>query len=465
MVANIQMEFLEDLKKQKAFFKSGATRSYKFRKKSLEALYQSIKKYESEIIEAIRLDMGRNSFDAFGGDVGVIYKEISSVKKNLRRWMKREKRPTPLSLFPGRSFIIREPLGQVLIIAPWNYPSNLSFIPLVQAIAAGNCAVVKPSEISCHTEKIILKIIRETFTPEYVMAISGAGAEVIPPLMDAIRFDHIFYTGSGHVGKSIAQAAAEKLIPVTLELGGKSPALVDRSANLKLAARKIIWGKFFNTGQTCVAPDYVLVPKEQYQNFVSLCKEQILEFYGPDPILSPDYGRIISDNHFQRLNNLLTEGTILHGGKANAKERYIAPTLVGNLDAHDRLMKEEIFGPILPIIPYENLEAAFDIIEENPYPLAFYFFGRNKDTRNLSLREVQFGGGIINHSLLHFVNNDLPFGGVGWSGYGKYHGKEGLDLFSNKKPVMIFPNWFDHPLFYPPFSKKIKEKIARLFLR
>lgn len=464
MITDTQQEAVVLFNQQKAFFSSGATRSYKFRKEALSRLYKSIQKHENELLASIRLDMGRNEYDTFGSDIGVIYQEISMVKRGLRKWMKREKRQTPLSLLPGKSYILREPLGLVLIIAPWNYPSNLSFIPLVQAIAAGNCAMVKPSEVSGHTEPVILKIINDAFDPKHVCAFSGPGAAVLPPLFEEVRFDKVFFTGSGHIGKIIAVAAAKKLTPVTLELGGKSPVVIDRSASLKIAARKVIWGKFFNTGQTCIAPDYVLVPEEKYQDFVSECKGAIKGFYGDDPFTSPNYGRIINQPHFDRLTELLSDGTILFGGTTNREERYISPTIMGSVELGSPLMQEEIFGPLLPVIAYNNLEEAFSIIRRNPTPLALYYFGSNKDAKNLCLKEISFGGGIINHTLLHFVNTHLPFGGVGSSGYGRYHGIEGLENFSNKKAIMEYPNWLDHAFFYPPFTK-FKKKLARFFLR
>jgi aldehyde dehydrogenase (NAD+) len=464
MITDMQQESVVLYHQQKAFFESGATKSYSFRKNALIRLYKAIQTHEDALFESLKLDMGRNEYDAFGSDIGIIYQEITLIKKELRRWMKRERRTTPLSLMPGKSYIIKEPLGLVLIIAPWNYPSNLSFIPLVQAIAAGNCVMVKPSEVSSYTEKVILKIIKETFDPGHVCAINGSGAEVLPPLFEEVRFDKIFFTGSGHVGKKIAEAAAKKLIPVTLELGGKSPVVVDRSASLKLTARKVIWGKLFNAGQTCIAPDYVLVPEEKFQDFINECKKAIHTFYGEDPYTSSNFGRIINQQHFERLSALLSDGTILYGGKTNQEDRYISPTLIGSVDLDSPLMQEEIFGPLLPVIPYNNLEEAFRIIRRNPTPLAMYYFGSNKEAKNLCLREIRFGGGIVNHTLLHFANAHLPFGGVGSSGYGKYHGVDGLDIFSNKKAIMEYPNWLDHSLFYPPFTN-LKKKLARFFLR
>ncbi|MCB0662545.1 MAG: aldehyde dehydrogenase family protein [Saprospiraceae bacterium] len=464
MITELQNDTVLQYERLRAFFETGATRSYKFRKEALTRLYKSIQQHEGALLDAIQKDMGRNEYDAFGGDIGVIYQEITLIKKELRRWMKREPRKTPLSLLPGKSYIIKEPLGVVLIIAPWNYPSNLSFIPLVQAIAAGNCAMVKPSEVASFTEPIILKIIEETFAPEHVFAFPGAGADVLPPLFENVRFDKIFFTGSEHVGKIIALEAAKKLVPITLELGGKSPAILDRSASLKLAARKLVWGKFFNTGQTCIAPDYILVPEEKFQEFVDHCKNAIRGFYGDDPSQSPNFGRIINHGHFDRISRLMSEGTILFGGKTNREDRYISPTILGSVDLDSPLMQEEIFGPLMPIIPYENLEEAFSIIKRNPTPLSLYYFGSNKESKNLVLREISSGTGMVNHTLLHFANANLPFGGVGSSGYGKYHGLDGLNIFTNKKSIMEYPNSIDHSLFYPPFTN-LKKRLARFFLR
>lgn len=352
----------------------------------------------------------------------------------------------------------------VLIIGPWNYPFLLPLSPLAAAIAAGNCAVIKPSELAPESAKLVEKIITEIFDEQFVSVVQGEGAAVVPALMKNFRFDHVFFTGSVPVGKEIAKMAAEKLIPVTLELGGKSPALVDRQTDLELSAKRIVWGKFFNAGQTCIAPDYVLVPEEMSADFIGLCKHYILKFFGEEPQKSPDFARIITRRRFDALCVYLTQGKILHGGKIDLADLYIEPTILGNISMEDSVMQEEIFGPILPVLSYKNLEEALEIMRQNPNPLSFYLFTTSQSTQQSVIKAVPFGNAVINQTLVQFTNTDLPFGGVGNSGMGRYHGREGFLAFSNRKSVMEFGFLFDNPLLYPPY-KKWQLTVAKWFLK
>jgi aldehyde dehydrogenase (NAD+) len=439
------------LQQQRQFFNSGKTRDINFRLAQLKALKQAILQHQDAIIAALHADLGKPEFEAYLTEIGVT-QEIDYAIKHLRSWAKPQKVATSLITFPSSAQIRPEPLGVVLIISPWNYPFQLMITPLVGAIAAGNCALLKPSELAPNTSKIITKIIQTTFVSEYVAVVEG-GIEASQALL-AEKFDHIFFTGGTAIGKVIMAAAAQHLTPVTLELGGKSPCIVHRDAHLEHTARRIVWGKFLNAGQTCVAPDYLLVDRQIKPALLDALQKTIHEFYGDDPAQSPDYGRIISDRQFLRLSDLL-QGNILVGGKTNAAERYIAPTLIDGVSWADAIMQDEIFGPILPVLEYDDLAEAIAQINAQPKPLALYIFSKNKQVQSRVLQETSSGGVAINETIMQIAPHTLPFGGVGGSGMGSYHGKFSFDTFSHRKSVFYKPFWLDIKLRYAPYAGKL----------
>lgn len=441
------------LAEQRAFYETGATRPYAFRAEQLRRLKRAIQAWESQIGAALAADMGKPEFEAFTSEIAFLYWEIDHALKHLKGWMKPRRVGTPMAIMPSRSFILPEPLGQVLIIGPWNYPLMLVLVPLVGAIAAGNTAVLKPSEVAPHTSALMARLIESTFPRSYVAVVEG-GADAAQALL-ARRWDHIFFTGGSAVGKIVARAAAEHLTPVTLELGGKSPCMVDSEVNLAVAARRIAWGKFFNAGQTCVAPDYLLVHRSVKEPFLAALAGQIQEFYGREPKRSPDYARIVSDRHFDRLAALLGEGQVIIGGQLDRASRYIAPTVIDGVQLHHRSMQEEIFGPILPVLTYDHLDQAIATVRKMPNPLALYLFTNNRATEERVLAEVPFGGGCVNNTVVHLSNPNLPFGGRGQSGYGACHGKSGFDTFSHRKPVVKTALFPDIPLRYAPYAGKV----------
>ncbi len=443
------------LHNMRRYFESGITLPYAFRREQLLALKRSIEAHEEEIYEALRSDLRKSKEEAFASENGLTLTDLNESLRHLKDWMTPELVSTALFNMPSRSYIRREPLGVVLIVAPWNYPFQLSFTPLIGALAAGNCAVVKPSEFAPATSAVIGKIITKTFPPEYVLFVDGEGAKVIPDMMQAFRFDHVFYTGSTHVGKIMYQKAAEQLIPVTLELGGKSPAVIEKDANLSVTARRITLGKFMNAGQTCIAPDYVLVPEEMLQPFAAEMKKCVEKFYGKEAGASADYGRIINQKQFDRLSTYLHSGNVLFGGKTNRDELFIEPTLLTDVALDAPVMRDEIFGPILPVIPYFSREQAREIIARNPNPLAFYVFTESKANATYWLDAVPAGGACVNNANLHIANLELPFGGRGNSGIGSYHGRQSFITFSHAKSVMKTPTWFDPDIKYPPYKGKL----------
>ncbi|HJS55758.1 MAG TPA: aldehyde dehydrogenase family protein, partial [Chitinophagaceae bacterium] len=376
--------------------------------------------------------------------------------KSLRAWMQPEIVETNLLNFPSSSKILKEPLGVVLIIGPWNYPFQLLINPLLGAIAAGNCAVLKPSEFASATEAVMKKIIEDVFPPEYILYAQGYGATVVPEMMNNFAFDHVFYTGSTGVGKIIYKMAADKLVPVTLELGGKSPCIIESDANIKVAARRIAVAKFSNAGQMCVTPDYLLVHESVKEDLIRELKEAVQKFFSDKPEQSYNYGKIINEKQFDRIANYLSNGKIIFGGRMNREQMFIEPTLIDNVSMNDAVMKDEIFGPVLPVISFKSRDEALKIIEQHPDPLAFYVFTASKEKENNWLTNVAFGGGCINNASWHLTNHNLPFGGRGFSGTGNYHGKYSFDTFSHKKAVMKTPTWFDPAIKYPPFKGKLK---------
>ncbi|MEO6134616.1 MAG: aldehyde dehydrogenase [Ginsengibacter sp.] len=447
---------MEDLIKLSNFYHQGNTLSYNFRLESLKKLQLAILNNEEAIYDALFSDLKKSKEESWSSETGQILEEIKFAIKHLHRWMKPEKVSTGLLSFPSKGRIYKDPLGVVLIIAPWNYPLQLIMVPLVGAIAAGNCVVLKPSESAPATEKLILKIIKETFDEEYVKVVTGDGAEVVNSMMSNFRFDHIFYTGSAHVGKEIYKLAAKDLIPVTMELGGKSPCIVESDAIIKVAARRIVLGKFLNAGQTCIAPDYVLVHSSKKEELLKEVASAIEQFYTGQPQTSYDYGKIINQKRFQTLIGFLEEGNIYFGGKSSEDSLYIEPTIITDVSMENSIMKEEIFGPILPVISFETTEEAMDIVRQNKNPLAFYLFTENKNTETEWLQQIRFGGGCINNCLLHFANKSMPFGGVGYSGFGAYHGKFTFNVFSHCKSVLKSATWPDPGFKYPSFKGKLK---------
>lgn len=433
---------------------SGAMLSIEYRLQLLKSLQATIKAMEGEIFQALKNDLGKSEVDSYASEVGFILAEISHAIKHLQKWAKPRKVSTPLFLKPARSYLHYEPKGVVLILGAWNYPFQLTLGPLVAALAAGNVVVVKPSEVAEATENLIDKLLSKALPQEVCKCILG-GPDTAQALVSS-KFDHIFFTGSSRVGRKIMQSAAENLTPLTLELGGKSPCIVDRNINLSVAAKRIVWGKFYNAGQTCVAPDYLLVHSEIYSKFVDELKAQILAFYGSNPQESEHFGRIVNFSHFDRLMSMLDEGKVLGGGRSNRDEKYLEPTLIEPSGLSSMLMREEIFGPILPILRYKSLDEAFEVLRALPTPLACYLFSNDKNVRSQIQSKVSFGGGCINNTLRHLTNPYLPFGGVGESGFGRYHGQAGFHTFSNEKSVLVDSLAIDLSVKYPPYKGGMK---------
>lgn len=440
------------LKEQQKFFQRGVTRQVDFRLAALETLQKAMKRHEAEIIQALKKDLGKSEFESYETEIGLIYEEIRFARRHLKRWARIKRVKTPLAQFPSRSYIQKEPLGSVLIIAPWNYPFQLAISPLIGAIAAGNTVVVKPSELSPATAEVIEKIIVETFEPHYIHVVLG-GIRTTQSLLEQ-KFDHIFFTGSTRVGMLIAQKAAQTLTPATLELGGKSPCIVDETADIPLAAKRIAWGKFLNAGQTCVAPDYILCQEKIQKPLMDALKKVIDEFWPGDAAENEDYPKIINTQHFERLVRLMESGNILIGGKADKSKRKISPTVLVGVSKDSPVMQEEIFGPILPVLTYQKLEEIPQIV--NSTPLSLYLFSTSKENEKYVLNNVSFGGGCVNDTIVHLSTPYLPFGGVGQSGMGNYHGKKSFDCFSHEKSILKKGNWLDISLRYPPYAGKLK---------
>jgi aldehyde dehydrogenase (NAD+) len=444
----------ELLQRQRDFFRSGITKNVSWRIQKLRALKSSILLEEEHVFDALKSDLGKSRFEAFATEVSFVIQELDHAIRNIRRWARQKRVATPLAHHPATSFIYPEPYGIALIIGPWNYPFHLMIAPLIPAIAAGNCAVLKPSELAPRTSAILANLISRCFDPAHVAVIEG-GPEQTQALLKE-KFDYIFFTGGNRIGQIVMEAAARNLTPLTLELGGKSPAIVDWDADIRIAARRIIWGKFINAGQTCIAPDHVLVHKSVKEELIDAMRSEIESFYGKDPSRSPDYGRIINEGHFDRLSRYLEEGSIVAGGEVNQNERYIAPTILDNVSRESDVMKEEIFGPILPVLEYERLEDVISDLRGQEKPLALYFFSKSRDKQKKVLRDTSSGGVAINNVLVQITPRDLPFGGAGYSGMGKYHGKAGFDTFSNSKGVYRQTWLVDVPLKYPPYGDRLR---------
>lgn len=446
-----QTELLQNLN---VFFRAGRTKDIRCRVDALKRLRKSILVNEQEIYKALKEDLGKPAFESYAGEIGVVLNEISEAVKNISSWARPRKVKNRLINFPDRNAIYPQPYGVALIIGPWNYPFQLTLVPVVAAISAGNCAVIKPSELSPVTSRVIAKTVGDAFPREYVAVVEG-GVEASQELLKQ-KFDFIFFTGGSKVGRIVMKAAAENLTPVVLELGGKSPAIVDSDADIKIAARRIVWGKFLNAGQTCVAPDFLLVHSQVAQKLLDALVQTIRQFYGEDPYQSPDYSRIVNEAHFDRIVSLLSKGTVLIGGQTNRNNRYVAPTILTDIDWNDAVMQNEIFGPILPVLEYDDLDKVLEKIAGRPRPLALYYFSSDKKKQRRVIENVEFGGGCINDCIMHLLNPFLPFGGIGESGMGCYHGQAGFETFSHRKAILNKGTWLDISLRYPPYIGKIK---------
>lgn len=431
-------------------FREGRTRSLAWRREQLGKLADFITTEEEAIQAALHEDLGRHPFETYVAELWPLLLEIADARKHLKAWAAPRHVATPLPLQPASATVTPEPLGVALIIAPWNIPVNLTLAPLVGAIAAGNCAVLKPSELAPATSRVLSERLPRYLDPECFPVIEGAVPETTTLLEQ--RFDHILYTGGGRVARVVLEAAAKHLTPTTLELGGKSPCIVDDSAKLRVTARRIVWGKFFNAGQVCVAPDYVLVSERNHDALVDALRSEIVEFYGDDPQLSPNYTRIINERHFDRLTSLISDDHVAHGGRVDRDDKYIAPTLLTHVSPEHPVMQEEVFGPILPVLKVRDTDEAIEFVNRRDKPLALYLFAENRRVQEHVLARTSSGGVTLNHTILHISHGGLPFGGVGASGMGAYHGKWGFETFSHMKPVLKKATWVDPTFTYPPFS-------------
>lgn len=449
----------EAMEKQGQVFDNKSLYPVQVRIKLLKKIREVIKKHENDIIDALAKDLGKPRVESLVAEVCFVLNEIDGIIKKLPKWAKPKRMGTPIISWPAKSYIYREPFGKVLVIAPWNYPFQLLFSPLIGAIAAGNTVVLKPSEMTPATSALMTKMIRENFDPSIIAIVEGGVAESTY-LLDQ-KFDYIFYTGNGRVARIVLEKAARNLTPVILELGGKSPCLVVGEVDVQTSAKRIMWGKFFNAGQTCIAPDYVLIERRHYQDFVAHCQKCLKEFYGDNPKKSADFARIVNQNHWERLSKLIVPEDVIIGGEVDVAVRYIAPTLI-NATTKSAVMEEEIFGPILPIIQVENPQEGFDYIKSGDKPLAAYIFSKDQILVEAFLREVSAGGVTVNDTLVHISNEHLPFGGVGESGMGAYHMHYSYKLFSNSKSV-VKRGWFDLPFRYPPYFGKFN--LLKRFVR
>ena len=451
------------LEKQRKYYKSGATIPVNFRNAQLKKLYTTIKKYETEVNDALKADLGKSHFEGFMCESGLVLSEISYMIRHTKKFAKRKTVYTPLAQFASHSFKQPVPYGNTLIMSPWNYPFLLTIDPLADAIAAGNTAIVKPSAYSPATSKIIEKIICECFPPEYVAVVTGGRKENAVLLEQ--KFDFVFFTGSQNVGKEVLRHTAEHLTPAVLELGGKSPCIVDASANIKLAAKRIVFGKYLNCGQTCVAPDYILCEKSVKEAFVAEVIKQIKLQFGENPLENENYGKIINEKHFERLCGLIDKNKVVAGGNVNPETCQIAPTVMDNVDYEDAVMGEEIFGPIMPVLTFDSFDEMVDELKDKDKPLALYIFSSDKKHIKRVTTELSYGGGCINDVVIHLATSELGFGGVGESGMGSYHGKEGFDTFSHYKSIVDKKTWMDLPMRYQPYTNKLYVALVRMFMR
>ncbi len=446
---------------QQAFFNSNNTKDLNFRIEQLKKFKKLLKENEELLYNAIYEDFGKSEFETYVGELSLLYHEINNFIKNIKKWGKRKKVTTGFANFPAKSYIIPEPLGTTLVIGAWNYPYQLSLVPAITSLSAGNTVILKPSELPSKTSEVMAKIINNNFPSNYFHVVEGGVKETTELLK--YRFDKIFFTGSIPVGKIIYQAAAKHLTPVTLELGGKSPTFVLADSDIKMSAKRIVWAKFLNAGQTCVAPDYILVDKSIEIKFLDALKNEVEKYHKNDDSIKENYLKIIDKKNFDRLCKLVDNGKIYFGGNTNRDKRSFSPTILQNISFEDEIMKDEIFGPILPVLSFTNLDEAIKKVKDRPKPLACYIYSKNRKNIDKLLKEISFGGGAINDSLMHISNSNLPFGGVGSSGIGNYHGKAGFDTFSHYKSILDKPFWFEANFKYAPYSK-LKMKIIKLLL-
>ncbi|MBR3704295.1 MAG: aldehyde dehydrogenase [Oscillospiraceae bacterium] len=448
---------------QRKNFQSGVTLPISFRIAMLKKLLAAVNRYEDEIAAALTADLGKSDFEGFMCEIGMVRSEISYMIRHTKRFAAGKTVKTPLAQFPSRSYRKPSPYGNVLIMSPWNYPFLLTIDPLVDAIAAGNTAIVKPSAYSPATGAVVEKILTECFPPEYVAVVTGGRKENAALLEQ--KFDLIFFTGSQNVGKEVLRHAAETLTPAVLELGGKSPCIVDETANIPLAAKRIVFGKFLNCGQTCVAPDYILCHERIKEQLVAQLRDQIRKQYGNDPLCNPDYGKIINQKHFDRICGLIDPRKVVAGGERNVDTLQIAPTVMDRVTLDDAVMQEEIFGPVLPILTFRSIEDVSDMLHGLPKPLALYIFSDNKRNIRLITEHCRYGGGCVNDVIVHLATSEMGFGGVGESGMGSYHGKAGFDTFSHTKSILDKKTWLDLPMRYQPYHRGLYGKLLHFFLR
>jgi len=453
-------DILDLLQQQDEFFKSKETQSVAFRKKSLIRLKKAILDNEDEILDALYKDLRKPKFEAYTSEIAVVITELEYFIKNIEKLAKPKRVKSSLLNFPSADYIYKDPYGRVLIMAPWNYPFQLVINPIVAAVAAGNCIICKPSEITAHTSSVLTELIAEVFDPEHVTVIEG-GIEENQFLLKQ-KWDYIFFTGSTSVGKIVMKAAAEQLCPITLELGGKSPVIVNKDAKLQLAAKRIVWGKLFNAGQTCIAPDYIYVHESVKDTFIAYLISEIKLALGEDVQENDDFARIVNKKHFERIVTLIEKDKVIYGGEINSEEQFIEPTLITDVNWESRIMKEEIFGPLLPILTFTNLNETIQTINALDKPLAAYYFGEKKKDKEIFLKDLYFGGGCINDTLIHITSEALPFGGVGPSGLGSYHGAKSFECFSHQKGIVKRGTWLDIPARYAPYDSKLP-LIKKLF--
>ncbi len=457
-----EQEIKNILSSQRKYFSTGSTLNVNTRIAALTKLKDSIIKHETEIQEALRRDLGKSNFESYMCETGLVLSEISYMLKHTRSFAREKTVLTPLAQFHSRSYKKPSPYGVVLIMSPWNYPFLLTLDPLVDAIAAGNTIALKPSAYSPYTSEIIRRIISDCFDRQYVAVVTGGRSENTCLLKE--HFDYIFFTGSQSVGREVMKHAAEYLTPVTLELGGKSPCIVEKTANLKLAARRIVFGKYLNCGQTCVAPDYIYCDRSVKDRLIKEIKKQIQKQYGKQPLERDDYGKIINKKHFNRVQNLIDKNKVIWGGKADPSTLRIEPTVLDNVTFGDAVMQEEIFGPVMPILTFDSLDEAIQNINSMPHPLALYIFTGDRPAAGKVMSRCGFGGGCINDTIIHLATSEMGFGGFGQSGMGSYHGKDGFDTFTHHKSIVDKKTWLDLPMRYQPY-KKLNEKLIRMFLK
>ena len=456
------MEIEKLVKKQRRFFQTGETLSYQFRMDALNRLSLALEQYEEPLEKALYKDLHKSKMESYMAEIALTKSELSYCKKHLAGWMRKEHVKSSLSNFHSSAFTIAEPYGVTLIMAPWNYPVMLCLEPLINAIAAGNCVILKPSAYAPQTSAVLAKLIAACFKEEYVAVVEG-GRKENKELLDQ-RFDYIFFTGGVKVGRLVLEKAAKYMTPVTLELGGKSPCIVDETANIKLAARRIVFGKLLNSGQTCVAPDYVLVHEDVKDELIAAMKKELVRMLGKRPLDNPEYPKMVNVRHYNRVMNLLKGMPVVVGGYGDAEKLQIAPTILDEVSLNAPIMKEEIFGPVLPVLTYTDKKELLSIVRHFEKPLACYLFTRDKKMEQWVLRNISFGGGCINDTIVHLATSEMGFGGVGYSGMGSYHGKNGFETFSHRKSILKKYQWIDVPVRYHPYSEW-KEKAVQKILR